>query len=577
MKRNIMKILLIYPYFLEDRLNEEEIAAVPIGLYYIAAVLKESGYDAEILNLYNAGDNRDGIRKVLVEKRPDVIGFSIFNANRWGGIDVARIAKEINPQIKVVFGGPGPTFLWEHLLRHFKEIDYAVIGEGEKTFLRLVEAIENNDDVSGIAGIAFRKNGEPIGTASREPVRDLDILPNPAHEFAFQHVSSTRGCPGDCTFCGSRRFWGKSVKFHSAKYFVDQLELLFKKGVNFFFFSDDTFTLKKGHVIEICREILARKLSITWFAISRVDCVSDEILYWMRKAGCVQISYGVESGSEKIRGRLNKRINTEEIKRAFKLTKKYGILARAYFIYGCPEETWDTIKETLDLIEEIKPLSIIFYILDIFPGTALYEDFIKRTGSTDDVWLEKIEDILYFETDPDLSKELVLDFGERLRSAYHKMLPEFAASIELIDKKELYPLHADFLSRLGMTFSHGDYARIESLTEKDDVAERLYVKSLEYFPDHRAFLGLGIVMQKRRAFEKSIDVLSKGIEHFPDSEQLNMCIGVSYMNLGEFEKALPYFLKFENSPESLSRAQECYRALGDMEKVEEISARGKRS
>ena len=118
----------------------------------------------------------------------------------------------------------------------------------------------------------------------------------------------------------------------------------------------------------------------------------------MRKAGCIQISYGVESGSEKIRGRLNKNIDKGEIKKAFELTRKYGILARAYFIYGCPEETWDTIKETLDLIEEIEPLSIIFYILDIFPGTALYEDFIKRTDSNDDVWLERIEDILYFET-----------------------------------------------------------------------------------------------------------------------------------------------------------------------------------
>ena len=437
-----MKILLIYPYFLEARLNTEEIAAVPIGLYYIAAVLKESGYDADILNLYDAGDNPEQIRTALIESAPDIIGFSIFHANRWGGIEIARIAKEINPHVKVILGGPGPTFLWELLLNNFKEIDYAVLGEGEYTFLNLVETLKDHGDINKVAGIAFRRNGVPVKTEGRALIRDLDALPNPAKYFTFQHVSSSRGCPGNCTFCGSRRFWGKKVRFHSTKYFVDQLELLYRSGVTFFFFSDDTFTLKKGRVLEICKEIIARRLPITWFAISRVDYISDEILYWMRMAGCVQISYGVESGSEKIRGLLNKHIDTEEIKRAFELTNKYGILARAYFIYGCPGENQETIRETLDLIKEIRPLSIIFYILDIFPGTPLYDDFIKRTGATDDIWLERIEDVLYFETDPDLSKELVLEFGEKLRSSYYKMLPAFAEDIKLIDRKELYALNA---------------------------------------------------------------------------------------------------------------------------------------
>ena len=556
-----MKILLIYPYFLEDRLHHEEISALPIGLYYIASLLKEKGYDVDILNLHDAGDKRDEIRSALTEKEPDIIGFSIFHANRWGGIEIARMAKETNPEVKVVFGGPGPTFLWELLLRKFDDIDYAVLGEGELTFLELVDAIKKKGDVSEVAGVAFRSKGVPVKTKARGPIPDIDALPNPAKYFTFQHVSSTRGCPGDCTFCGSRRFWGRRVRFHSSKYFVDQLEILYKRGVTFFFFSDDTFTLNRDRVIEICREILARGLTIAWFAISRVDCVSEEVLYWMRRAGCVQISYGVESGSEKIRKLLNKRIQREEIKRAFELTTRYGILARAYFIYGCPGETQETIKETLDLIKEIKPLSVIFYILDIFPGTGLYDDLIKRTGIKDELWLERIEDILYFETDPALSKELVLEFGEKLRSSYHEMLPAFPESIDLIDKKELYPLHADFLSRLGMTFSHGDYSRIGSMSGIDEAAERLYEKSLEYYPDHRAFLGLGIVMQKKGAFEASIDLLSKGLVHFPESEQLNMCIGISYMNLGMYKEALPHFSKFPNSPEALSRAQECVRAL----------------
>jgi anaerobic magnesium-protoporphyrin IX monomethyl ester cyclase len=133
----------------------------------------------------------------------------------------------------------------------------------------------------------------------------------------------------------------------------------------FFYFSDDTFTANKRRVIEICRKIIDKKLDITWHAISRVDYVSEEVLYWMRKAGCIQISYGVESGSERIRKFLLKNISSEKIQSAFALTQKFGIMARAYFIYGAPQESRQTIQETIDLINTLKPLSAIFYILDI--------------------------------------------------------------------------------------------------------------------------------------------------------------------------------------------------------------------
>ena len=193
--------------------------------------------------------------------------------------------------------------------------------------------------------------------------------------------------------------------------------------------------------------------------------------------------------------KLNKNIRTDQIRKAFDLTTRYGILARAYFIYGSPGESWDTIEETLGLIREIRPLSIIFYILDIFPGTALYSDFLKKTGNTDDIWLKQIEEILYFEIDPDLNQDLVLAFGLRLRSEYYKSLPDFVDSIELIEKEDFFEIHSDFLSRLGLTFTHGDYAMIEAIKGKDKIAERLFRRSLDYYPDHRAYLGLGIIKQ----------------------------------------------------------------------------------
>ncbi len=563
-----MKILLIYPYCLEDRLHAEDAGVVPIGLYYVGALLKENNYDVEILNWHDINKTPERINEIITKKKPDVIGFSILHANRWGGIEIARIAKAISNKVKIVFGGIGASFLWEHFLRHFKEIDFIVTGEGEYSFLNLVRCIgqENYNDIENIKGIAFRQQGNVVRTEDAPLTRNLDRLPNPAKYFDYQYVSSTRGCPGNCTFCGSPRFWGHKVRFHSPDYFIEQLELLSRKGISFFYFSDDTFTIKKNRVIEICKKILERNLRITWVAISRVNIVDEEILYWMRRAGCIQISYGVESGSETIRNLLSKNIKTNQIKKAFALTIRYGILARAYFIYGSPGESWATIKETMDLIHDIKPLSIIFYILDIFPGTALYSDFKKRSKVTDDIWLKRIEDIMYFETDPNLSQELILAFGNTLRTDYYENLPDFVNGIELIDKEEFYEMHADFLSRLAMTFTHGDYARIEEIKGKENIAERLYKKALSYHPDYRAYLGLGIIAQKKRAYKESARILSKGIVCFPDSEPLNICLGISYMNLGEYARALSSFLKFQDSQEAHYYIAQCYHALGEFEK-----------
>jgi len=535
----------------------------PIGLYYVGAVLREHHYDCEILNWHHINRTPELIREILSTKTPDVIGLSVLHANRWGAVEIARIAKGMNPGVTIVFGGVGATLLWEHLLRHFKEIDLCVLGEGEYPFLKVVEAIEagNPKAFEKIPGLALRKRGAVVKTGEPLRIRDLDHLPDPAAHFTYQHVTSTRGCPGNCTFCGSPRLWGRNVRFHSPEYFVDQLQRLHRKGVGFFYFSDDTFMLKKDRVIEICRKILERGLRISWAAISHVNYVDEEVLSWMRRAGCTQISYGVESGSERIRHLLNKNIRTDQIQKAFSLTTRYGILSRAYFIYGCPGETWGTIQETIDLIHDIKPLSTIFYILDIFPGTALYADFVKRSGVTDEIWLKRIEDIMYFETDPDLTEETILAFGSTLRTAFYKSLPSFVDSIDLVDEEGFSQLHADFLSRLGMTFSHGDYAGIDAIPDKLETTEKLYERSLKFAPNDRAYLGLGIIRQKERRFDDSVRILSEAIRHFPDSEPLHICLGLSHMNLGQYAEALSYLEKFRDSAQAGMYIEECRRRL----------------
>jgi anaerobic magnesium-protoporphyrin IX monomethyl ester cyclase len=558
-----LKIVLIYPYCLDERVHEEDVEVPPIGLYYVGAMLREHRYDCEILNWHAVDRTPELIRRTLAEKAPDVIGLSVLHANRWGAIEIARIAKQILPKVTIVFGGVGATLLWKHFLTHFKEIDFCVLGEGEYPFLKVIQAVEAQDlkAVEKIPGVALKKGGAVVKTGEPVRIRDLDHLPDPAVHFTFQHVSSTRGCPGNCTFCGSPRLWGRKVKFHSPRYFVDQVERLHQKGVGFFFFSDDTFMLKKDHVTAICREILDRGLKISWAAISHVDYVDEEVLSWMRRAGCTQISYGVESGSPRIRRLLNKTTRTEQIRKAFWLTTQYGILSRAYFIYGCPGETWDTIEETIDLIHEIRPLGVIFYILDIFPGTALYTDFLKRSGLTDDIWLNRMEDVMYFETDPNLDRESVLAFGSRLREAFYEALPSFAQAVDLVDREGFGQLHADFLSRLGMTFSHGDYAAIEAIPRKAETAAALFERSLGYAPDARAYLGLGMMRQRERRFDDSVRVLSEGVRHFPDHEPLHICLGLSHMNLGQFAEALLVLERFGASQQTAPYIEECRRRL----------------
>jgi len=536
-----VKIILIYPYFLEKRIHQEEAAVVPLGLYYIAAAALAAGHEAEVCNWSQQPADPDAIQAYLKTAAPDIIGFSIVHANRWGGIDIAALAKAVLPQTTVVFGGIGATFLWRHLLTHFPQIDFVVCGEGEHTFLGLIALLaQGGTDPAGLArlpGLALRRAGQPVHTGPAAAIGDLDQLADPARFFDIQHLALGRGCKGNCRFCGSPSFWGRTVRYHSPTYFVDQIERLYRRGRRFFLFSDDTFTLDQDRVIAVCRLIIDRGLAIAWQAISRVDAVNEEVLDWMRRAGCIQLSFGVESASARIRRLLGKAFTDAQCTEAFALTTGYGILPRAYFIYGCPGETEATIDANLALIRQIKPLAAIFYILDIFPGTALYRDFCKRCGADDAIWLQRIEDILYFQTDPGLNAETVGGFGRRLRDGFHRLLAGFAAQIQLIDKPELYLLHADFLSRLALTFDQGDYAAIEAIGDRQATAALLYQRALSYGPEARAFLGLGAMAQRQGRFTQSVALLEQGLSHFSDNGQLAICLAVSLMNLGLFSRA----------------------------------------
>ena len=554
-----MKILLIYPPFLNKRVSSDDVASIPIGLYHVAAVLRDQGHDAQVANWHMP--DLDMMQAVQTAENfgPQVVGFSIVNGNRFGGLDMAEILKERNPSLVTVFGGIGATFLWKHLLNHFPQVDYAVTGEGEEAMAALVSCLENGtpEDIPFIPGVAALVDGEACLTEHKGYIKDIDALPRPSKYFKYQHLSLSRGCPHDCTFCGSPKFWGRTMRFHSADYFLRQLHTLAKNGTRFFYVSDDTFTLKKDLVISVCQQIIEADLPIAWNAISRVDRVDEDILYWMRKAGCIQISYGVESGHEPTRDLLNKNMATEDILRAFELTTRFGILSRAYFIYGCPGESSEVLQANLQLMDAIKPLGAVFYILDIFPGTRLYEEYLGRHNLTDDIWLERQEDIMYWETDPALTQGLIEETGDALRNHFFQNLPGYAYNVRLEEHPDLTREHGDFCSRLGMTFTVGDYANDPRIPDSTDVAKFLFEKALGFGQNPRAYLGLGLLRQKAGEYDQSARILHKGLEFFPRDEQIKLCLGTNLMNLGSFGQALKIFESLSHLPQAKKYADHC--------------------
>ena len=574
-----MKVLFVNPACLDARVTDDDALQVPIGLYYLCARLLNQGIAAGILNLAPAGLNSpeppghgdqgalELFARAIAREEPDIIGFSVTTPSRINAMACAVKARQMLPDALIVFGGPCPTFMADHLFGACPALDVIVKGEGEIATTALTESVQvlklkNNKrhhnrklaaaltrSLEKIPGLVFPMDGTLCDTGPGELVQDLDTLVHPSRYFAFQHLSMSRGCPGKCTFCGSPRFWGTSkVRRHSAEWFFDEIKALVQKGVRHFFISDDTFTMDSEAVCDLCQRIIRAKLDITWNAISRVDYLEDKILGLMRRAGCIQISFGVESGAKPIKKVLGKPIDNTVCAEAFDKVKKFGILPRAYFIYGSPGETDATIQDSIDLMLQLGPLSTVFYMLTTFPGTGLYTRALNRGWTDDTVWHREIEDLPWCTLDPQLNFARVKKWGDRLRQAFFTNIDTFVDKIDLHPDKNLAPFHADFLSRLAMTFSHGEYARDNRVKNALDVAIKLYKQALGFSPCARAFQGLAMICQGQKEFSWALSYLDTGLGHFPGNKELGICKGVCLMNMGDFNNALACFTPFASDP-----------------------------
>mgnify|MGYP000170862640 CR=1 FL=1 len=384
--------------------TEERRHNPPLGILYLASYLENfTQHDVKVLDTQVEELNYKLIEHRLRILKPDIVGLNVMSFTLIDALIVARIAKKINPETKVVVGGPHAN-IFPKETANLDCIDYVVIGEGEKVLPKLVDYIDNKKKIRKIKGLVFKDNNRIIMTGAEPRIENLDELPFPArHLTPYKKYSSllakrspittmitSRGCPYNCLFC-DRQPMGKIFRTRSATNVVDEIEQCTQMGIHEFILHDDTFTVKKDRVLEICHEIIARKLDIGFDIRARVNTVDYEMLIILKKAGCERIHYGVESGNQHILNVLRKGITLQQIKDAFRITKKVGIDTFGFFMIGNPTETKEQIMQTIRFAQKLEPDYVHFSITTPFPGTDLYRLGLKLGILKDDYWKKYAE------------------------------------------------------------------------------------------------------------------------------------------------------------------------------------------
>ncbi len=357
----------------------------PYGLLSIAAQALAAGYQVSTLNLSNAC--WEEVVKTLRHHPAELFGLSAVTANRRGVDLVSRLIRRLYPQAHVTVGGPHVTAQPRETLAHYTGIDTVVTGEGESTFLELSDRLESGATAAGLPGCVWREGPGIVTGPPRPPIRDLDRLISPLDFFNLRTIVTSRGCPGQCTFCSSRLMWGRQVRFHSADYVLDMLARADRHhDQHIIAIKDDTFTAHRQRVLKICHGIQAQRLKIAWSCETRADHLDEELLCAMRRSGCQRISLGVESGSPRILKNIRKGITLPTVLKATRIAQKYGLQVRYYLMVGNRGETWDTFQETLDFITAAGPNQYIFTQLHLYPGTEEFALFCRQKTIDADIY-----------------------------------------------------------------------------------------------------------------------------------------------------------------------------------------------
>ncbi len=404
---------------------------LPLGIAYLAANIQDvvDGIECVDGNILSSEDYEQAIATI----NSDLICISATLLQMKEACRIANAVKARRSSSQVVIGGYGPHSLPLSNLFQMGKFDIFVKGEGELTLKDVVDCLKRDGNLGSIPNLAFIRGNEVVSTKLNPELLRLDSLPLPDRtlfDVAFYqrawkqstgmtslHIITSRGCPFGCTFC-DKTLTGRKYRSRTPKLIVDEMEQLWQQyQPDDIFLFDDLFTLRQEQVLRVCREIKQRGLSFQWSAQGRVGLVDVEVLSAMKDAGCTELFFGVESGSNRILSFFKKGFTREQVIKTFAACHEVGLRAGVYLIVGVPGETKEDIDLTTDLVQKIRPSLINFSFLTPFPNTQLHQDTAQWIGQKDWTKWDDFTRTVYnypFEVDPRVSRQRILDAYKRL-------------------------------------------------------------------------------------------------------------------------------------------------------------------
>ncbi len=375
----------------------------PLGLALLAAITRRAGFETDIADAEALGWGHETAATEIVNKKPDYVGITAVTMSVHNAAKLAEEIKKRAPQTTTLIGGVHLSTIPEETMQRFTHLDIGVIGEGDDTIVELLKTLDAKGDIEDVNGLILRKGSQLVRTTPRAPFSSLDTLPFPAWDLlpnlpeyyrpaanCFSRLPSSslitsRGCPCHCTFC-DRTVSGSHLRGFSVPYLMGMINHIYDNyGIRDIMFHDDNFVALRKRLLEFCDTLAQENLDLRWSCTARVDMVTPESLKAMRKAGCWQIAYGIESGSQEILNSLRKRTSLKRIRDSLRWTKENGIETRGYFMIGMPGETSETIQQTIDFLLELELDDFQMSIFAPHPGTEITKD-IEKYGEYDSDW-----------------------------------------------------------------------------------------------------------------------------------------------------------------------------------------------
>jgi len=403
----------------------------PYSLCMGAAILEKKGIKVKLSDCVVEEIGFKKLKKNIIDFKPNVIVINTSTPCIESDLKVAKIAKEVDENIVTLAIGIHVSEMPEDSFKMQPKLDLIIRNEIEAT---ISELFDFKVDLKDIKGISFKDSEKAHNNPQRAFIHDLDALPFPAWNHLdfknytlpfygrpFLLLATARGCPYKCTFCMAKPYYGKSLRYRSPKNVVDEMEFVVKNyNVKDFLMWTEGFTMNNDYAIEICKEIIKRDLKVGWACNSRVDTVNDELMSYIKKAGCWMVGYGVESGNQEILDHVKKGITIEQVKNAAKLTKKYGMEATAHCMVGFPGETKETVKETVKLVKDLDFDFAQFYCAVPMPWTEMYQEAEARGYITSRDWEKYEQNFSVMKTGHLEPKEVMKLRGQAYRSFYFR-------------------------------------------------------------------------------------------------------------------------------------------------------------